>query len=43
MLKESSTKAAGFVKLQVPLVGEIMKSCSATMMEEGKRYIWQCQ
>jgi hypothetical protein len=42
MLKENSKKAIGFVKLQVPLFGEITKSCSATMAENG-RYIWQCQ
>jgi len=42
MIKESSTKAIGFVKLQVPLFGQITKSCSATMGESG-RYIWECR
>jgi len=42
MLKESSKKAIGFVKLQVPLFGEIAMPCSASMAENG-RYIWQCQ
>jgi hypothetical protein len=43
MLKESSKKAAGFVKLQLPLLGEINKTCSATMEESGNRYIWRCE
>jgi hypothetical protein len=42
MLKENSKKAIGLVKLNVPLVGEITKPCTATMGEDS-RYIWQCQ
>jgi hypothetical protein len=43
MMKESSTKAVGFVKLKLPTFGEISKSCSATMGEDGKNYLWSCE
>jgi hypothetical protein len=43
MIRESSTKATGFVKLEVPLFSEIAKSCSATMEQGGNHYVWQCE
>jgi hypothetical protein len=42
MIRESSKKATGFVKIRMPLVGEIMKSCTATMGQDN-RYIWRCE
>jgi hypothetical protein len=42
MMKESSNKAVGFVKISVPILGDVTKSCSATMDEGGKNYIWRC-
>jgi hypothetical protein len=42
MLRETSTKATGFVKLDAPILGEVTKACSATMGDDW-RYIWQCQ
>ena len=43
MIRESDTKATGFVKLKTRLLGEIMKSCSATMELDSNRYIWRCE
>jgi hypothetical protein len=42
MMQESASKATGFVKLEIEGLGKISKSCSATMEQSGKRYIWQC-
>lgn len=42
LLKKSPTELAGFVKLRVPLLGNIQKSCTATMGEDGQ-YLWKCQ
>ena len=41
MIRESPTKMAGFATLRVPLLGEVHKSCSATMGENGQS-IWRC-
>lgn len=41
LLKESQRKLTGFVKLRV-MSQDIMKSCSATMDDTGKNYIWRC-
>jgi hypothetical protein len=42
MLKESSNKLTGFVKVSVPMFGEVSKPCSATI-GEGRQYIWRCE
>lgn len=41
LLKESARKLSGFVKLKY-MSEEAMKSCSATMDEGGKNYVWRC-
>lgn len=41
MLREAPRKLTGFAKLKLPLVGEINKSCTATMGDDG-RAMWQC-
>ena len=41
MMKESPKKLMGLVKVKVPILGVISKSCSATMGEESQ-YIWEC-
>jgi hypothetical protein len=42
LLKKSATDLTGLVKLRVPLLGSIEKSCTATM-GDGGQYVWQCQ
>jgi hypothetical protein len=42
MVRKNPQEVIGLVKLQIPLIGEVTKSCSATMTE-GSRYFWQCQ
>jgi hypothetical protein len=42
LMKESPKKLSGFIKVKVPLLGEVTKPCAATMGEDGQ-YIWQCQ
>lgn len=42
MIRDSPTHMAGFVKLKVPLLGEITKNCSATW-GAGGHYIWECK
>jgi hypothetical protein len=41
MLRESPRRLEGFVKIKVPLIGTVDKSCTATMGDDG-RSIWQC-
>ena len=40
--RESPRKLVGFAKVKVPLLGEVNKSCSATMGEDGKS-MWECK
>jgi hypothetical protein len=42
LMKESSRKLSGFVKVKVPLFGEVTKPCSATMGDNSE-YMWTCQ
>jgi hypothetical protein len=42
MMRESSKKLTGLVKIKVPPLGELTRSCSATM-GDGNRYIWTCE
>jgi hypothetical protein len=42
MIRESATKMTGFAKIRVPLLGEVQKSCSATLGENGQS-IWECR
>jgi YbbR domain-containing protein len=42
MLKESSRKAVGYVKLKIAVLGEVTKPCSATLAEDGEQTIWRC-
>lgn len=41
MMKESPRKLTGFARIRVPLLGEISKSCTATMGVDGQS-MWQC-
>jgi hypothetical protein len=41
MLRVSPRELQGFVKIKVPLIGTVDKTCTATMGDEG-RSIWQC-
>ncbi|MDO8980292.1 MAG: hypothetical protein Q7V17_13770 [Afipia sp.] len=44
LLKESDRKLVGFVKVRVKgLSDPVMKSCSATLADDGSQYLWQCQ
>ena len=46
MVRESPTKATGFVRLEMTLFGETIentKTCSATMDVDSKNYVWKCQ
>jgi len=42
MIRDTPTHMTGFVKVKLPLVGEVTKNCSATW-GEGGRYIWECK
>jgi hypothetical protein len=42
LMKESPKTLSGFIKVKVPLFGDVTKPCSATM-GEGDQYIWECQ
>lgn len=42
MLRESPTQMTGFVKLRLPLLGELQKSCNAKLVEGGQT-LWQCE
>jgi hypothetical protein len=42
LLRESPRKLTGFAKLKVPLLGNISKSCTATMGDDGRSF-WQCR
>lgn len=42
MVKESSRKLSGFIKIKVPVFGEFTKPCSATMGDD-RQYIWRCE
>jgi hypothetical protein len=41
MMKVSPRQLTGFAKLRLPLLGEINKSCTATMGENGQS-MWRC-
>ena len=41
MIRESPTRMTGFVKVRVPILGAMQKTCSANFGEEG-RSIWSC-
>lgn len=41
LMRESPRKLTGFVKVGVPLLGVMTKSCSATMGDDGQS-IWGC-
>jgi hypothetical protein len=42
MMTESPRKLIGFAKMKVPLLGEMTKSCTATMSEQGQT-MWECR
>ncbi|WP_331326496.1 hypothetical protein [Methylobacterium fujisawaense] len=42
ILKETDTKASGYVKLTIAGIGDITRACTATMDQSGKQYIWRC-
>lgn len=42
MMRESSTKATGFVKLNVAGLVDVVKNCSATMGDSSE-YVWRCE
>jgi len=42
MMAESPRKLTGFAKIKVVLLGEMTKSCSATMSDEGQT-MWECR
>ena len=42
MIKASATKLDGFIRLRSKLIGEFTKSCSATMAEGGRDFLWRC-
>jgi hypothetical protein len=41
LMRESPTKLTGFVKLRAPLIGQVTKSCTATLGEDGQ-FVWRC-
>lgn len=41
MLRKSPTQMTGFVKIKLPLIGELQKSCNAKLAEDGQT-LWQC-
>lgn len=41
MLRESPTQMTGFVKLKMPLLGDLQKSCNAKLVE-GEQTFWRC-
>jgi len=42
MIRESPNRLTGFVKLRMPLLGSIQKTCTATYGDRGTS-IWQCK
>jgi len=43
MLREDARHLKGLVKLKIAgLDSEVTKSCSATMSDDGKNYLWSC-
>jgi hypothetical protein len=42
LLRESPRRLTGFAKIKVPLLGNVSKSCTATMGDDGRSF-WQCR